>query len=101
VSVPILYVSTAVIFLALDALMLTFVLRPLFERHIGHLLLDSFRMGPVVLFYLAYIAGLVWLVSLPALRDGDPLRAAVAGAVVGAMAYGTSMQSSRAGIRRW
>ena len=63
-SILILYVSTAVIFLALDALMLTFVMRPLFERHIGGLLLENIRMVPAALFYLAYVAGLVWLVSL-------------------------------------
>jgi len=101
VSVLILYVSTAVIFLALDALMLTFVMRPLFERHIGGLLLDDIRIVPAALFYLAYVAGLVWLVSLPALRDGDPLRAAVAGAVVGAMAYGTYEFTSYAILKDW
>ena len=100
-SVLILYVSTAVIFMALDALMLTFVMRPLFERHIGGLLLDDIRIVPAALFYLAYVAGLVWLVSLPALRDGDPLRAVVAGAVVGAMAYGTYEFTSYAILKDW
>ena len=100
-SVLILYVSTAVIFVALDALMLTFVMRPLFERHIGGLLLDDIRIVPAALFYLAYVAGLVWLVSLPALRDGDPLRAAMAGAVVGAMAYGTYEFTSYAILKDW
>ncbi|MEY3309369.1 MAG: hypothetical protein RLZZ413_3407, partial [Pseudomonadota bacterium] len=100
-SVLILYVSTAVIFMALDALMLTFVMRPLFERHIGGLLLDDIRIVPAALFYLAYVAGLVWLVSLPALRDGDPLRAAVAGAVAGAMAYGTYEFTSYAILKDW
>ncbi len=57
-TVLILYVTTAVIFLALDALMLSFVMRPLFERHIGGLLLEDIRMVPAVLFYLAYVAGL-------------------------------------------
>jgi uncharacterized membrane protein len=101
VSLLILYASTAVIFLALDALMLTFVMRPLFERHIGGLLLDDIRIVPAALFYLAYVAGLVWLVSLPALRDGDPLRAAIAGAVVGAMAYGTYEFTSYAILKDW
>jgi uncharacterized membrane protein len=101
VSILILYVSTAVIFLALDALMLTFVMRPLFERHIGGLLLENIRLVPAALFYLAYVAGLVWLVSLPALRDGDPMRAAVAGAVVGAMAYGTYEFTSYAILKGW
>ncbi len=100
-TVLILYVSTAAIFLALDALMLTFVMRPLFERHIGSLMLDDIRMVPAVLFYLAYVAGLVWLVSWPALTEGRPRDALVAGAVIGAMAYGTYEFTSYAIMKDW
>ena len=97
----ILFVATAVIFLALDALMLTLVMRPLFERHIADMLLADIRFVPALLFYLGYVAGLIWLVSLPALRDGDPLRAALQGAVVGAMAYGTYEFTSYAILKGW
>ncbi len=100
-TILILYVSTVVIFLALDALMLTFVMRPLFEAHIGSMLLENIRVVPAVLFYLAYIAGLIWLVSLPALRADDPVQALIAGAVVGAMAYGTYEFTSYAIMRDW
>ena len=97
----ILYLITAVIFLALDALMLTFVMRPLFESHIGGLLLPDIRVVPAALFYLAYVGGLVWLVGLPALHAADPGRALVAGAVVGAMAYGTYEFTSYAILKDW
>ena len=100
-SLVILYLSTAVIFLVLDALMLSFVMRPLFEAHIGHLLLADIRIVPAGLFYLAYVAGLVWLVSLPALSNGAPREALVAGAVVGAMAYGTYEFTSYAIMKDW
>ncbi len=96
-----LYLATVVIILALDAVMLTFIMRPLFERHIGDMLLADIRVVPAVLFYLAYAAGLVWLVSLPALRADDPLQAAIAGAVVGAMAYGTYEFTSYAILKGW
>jgi uncharacterized membrane protein len=96
-----LYLATAAIFLTLDALMLRFVMRPLFERHIGALMLKTIRFGPAVLFYLAYVAGLVWLVGLPAARAGDPAAALLAGAVVGAMAYGTYEFTSFAIMKDW
>lgn len=97
----ILYISTAVIFLALDAIMLGRVMKPLFESHIGHMMLTEIRMVPAVLFYLAYVAGLVWLISLPALRSGAPLQALIGGAVIGAMAYGTYEFTSYAIMRDW
>jgi len=96
-----LYAVTAVLFLALDALMLTFVIRPLFERHIGGMLLEDIRFGAAAAFYLAYLAGLIWLVSLPALREGTNMQALVGGMVVGAMAYGTYEFTSYAIMKDW
>ncbi len=89
-----LYAVTAVLFLALDAVMLTFVMRPLFERHIGSMLLADIRIGAAAAFYLAYLAGLTWLVSLPALREGTNLQALVGGMVVGP--WPTGLMSSPA-----
>jgi len=100
-SIVILYLSTAAIFLGLDAVMLRFVMRPLFETHIGPLLLESPRLGPAAVFYLAYVAGLLWLVSVPALKTGAPMQALVGGAVIGAMAYGTYEFTSYAVMRDW
>ena len=94
-----LYLSTALIFLILDAVMLTFVMRPLFARHLGDQLLDGLRVGPALVFYLGYIAGMVYLVSLPALRDGAAL--VVPALVLGAMAYGTYEFTSYAVMRSW
>lgn len=100
-TVVILYAVTAVIFLALDALMLTFYMRPLFEKHIGVLLLEDIRIGAAAAFYLAYLAGLLWLVSLPALREGTNVQALIGGLVIGAMAYGTYEFTSYAIMRDW
>jgi uncharacterized membrane protein len=100
-TVLILYAITAVVFLALDAVMLGFVMRPLFDRHIGHLLLTDIRYGAAAAFYLAYVGGLLWLVSLPALREGTNLQALIGGMVIGAMAYGTYEFTSYAIMRDW
>ncbi|MBL4917647.1 DUF2177 family protein [Szabonella alba] len=97
----VLYLSTALVFLVLDALMLGWHIGPLFRRHLGDQLLENLRWGPAAAFYLAYIAGLLWLVSLPALRDGAPLQALIGGAVLGAMAYGTYEFTSYAVMRDW
>jgi len=98
-SVITLYVSTAVVFLVVDAIMLTMVMKPLFSRHIGPLLADPIRIAPAALFYLAYVAGLVYLVSLPGLRGGAPV--VLPALIIGLMAYGTYEFTSWAVMRDW
>ena len=100
-SIAILFVSACVIFLILDALMLTFVMRPLFERHLGDQMLTELRLIPAALFYLGYIAGLTYLVSVPALKAGDPWSALLPAAIIGAMAYGTYEFTSYAIMKSW
>jgi len=96
-----LYAITAVLFLFIDAVMLSLVMKPLFTRHIGNAMRDSPMMAPAGLFYLAYVAGLVFLVAAPALRDAVPERAALHGAVLGAMAYGTYEFTSMSIMKNW
>jgi uncharacterized membrane protein len=96
-----LYIITAVIFLAIDAVMLSLVMKPLFMRHLGDTMRDSPMLAPAGIFYLAYVAGLVFLVSIPALRDDAPARAALHGAIIGAMAYGTYEFTSMSIMRNW
>ena len=100
-TIVILFVVTTVIFLALDAVMLTFVMRPLFERHIADLLIADVRYIPAAVFYLGYVAGLLWLVSVPALRSDQPVNALIGGLIIGAMAYGTYEFSNYATLTAW
>ena len=96
-----LYLVTAVFFLAADAIMLRFVMAPLFRAQLGDIMLESPRLGAAALFYLAYVAGLVKLVSLPALRAGEPMQALINGAILGAVAYGTYEFTNYATLRAW
>jgi uncharacterized membrane protein len=90
---------SAVIFLILDAVMLTFVMRPLFERHLGDTMLTELRMVPAVLFYLSYVAGLTYVVSWPALKTGAPV--VIPALVIGMMAYGTYEFTSYTIMKVW
>ncbi|WP_417525973.1 DUF2177 family protein [Marinovum sp.] len=97
----ILYLSTALVFLGLDVIGLRFLIRPVFERHVGDLLVESFRFVPALVFYLFYVAGVLWFVSLPALRDNAPGQAALGGAFLGALAYGTYEFTNLATLKGW
>lgn len=98
-QILILYVLTAVIFLALDAAMLSLHMRSLFERFLGDQMLKEIRIVPAALFYLAYVAGLIYLVSYPALKTGSATL--LPAAIIGAMAYGTYEFTSYAIMKSW
>lgn len=100
-QVILLYIVTAVIFLGLDFLGIRYIVRPVFERHVGDLLASPLRMGPAAVFYLFYVAGLLWLVSVAAMRDSAPLQALVGGLVLGAVAYGTYEFTNLATLADW
>lgn len=96
-----LYLATAGVFLGLDMLGIRYLIRPVFERHVGHLLADPLRLGPAAVFYLFYVAGLLWFVSLPALKAGAPVQALIGGATLGFIAYGTYEMTNYATLADW
>ena len=98
-QILILYVLTAVIFLALDAAMLSLHMRSLFERFLGDQMLKEIRIVPAALFYLAYVAGLIYLVSYPALKTGSATL--LPAAIIGAMPCGTYEFTSYAIMKSW
>ena len=95
----ILYAVTTVIFLGHDAVMLKLHMQPLFKRFLGDQILTDIRIVPAALFYLAYSAGLVYLVSYPALKTGSAI--IIPAAIIGAMAYGTYEFTSYAIMKSW
>lgn len=96
-----LYAVTATVFFALDIVGIRLLIRPVFERHVGHLLAEPLRLGPAALFYLAYVAGLLWMVSWPALKADAPLQALVGGMVLGLLCYGTYEMTNYATLADW
>ena len=100
-SLLVLVLVTGVIFLIADAIMLSTVMQPLFAQHLGDTLREGIRPLPAVLFYLIYMAGVVWFAGWPALRDGTPVTALVNGAILGLVAYGTYELTSWTVMRDW
>ncbi|WP_299860271.1 DUF2177 family protein [uncultured Roseobacter sp.] len=72
-TIAVLYVVTFAVFLALDYVGLSYLIKPTFEKDIEPLLLDSPRIGPAFAFYAFYVACLLWFVSWPALQENRSL----------------------------
>ncbi len=96
------FLTTAILFLIADAIMLRSVLQPVFSRHLGDALYaGGFRFLPALLFYLTYMGGVLYFAALPALRADAPSLALLNGAILGFVAYGTYEFTSWAVMRDW
>jgi uncharacterized membrane protein len=100
-DILLLLVVTGGIFLVGDAIMLPKVIKPLFERHLGNAILSKPRPAPATLFYVVYVAGVIWFAGLPAFTAGAPALAILNGALLGVVAYGTYELVSWTVMRDW
>ena len=95
------YLGSGVVMAILDAAWLIVVGPRLYRPAIGELLAPEPNLRIAVVFYLVYVAGIVFLAVTPALRDGSAWRALVSGAVLGLVAYATYDLTNQATLRVW
>lgn len=95
------YITTGLVFLAIDAIWLTLAAQRLYRPLMGEMLLEDFRLAPAILFYLIYIAGIVFFAIAPALADGRWTTATSCGAFLGLFAYATYDLTNHATLRNW
>lgn len=95
------YAGAAIVFVIADFVWLGVVAKDLYRSQMGHLLAADFRMGPAAIFYLMYLAGIVYFAVTPALASGRWHDAIIPGAVLGFLAYGTYDFTNWAVMRDW
>lgn len=101
-TILILYVVTFAVFLGIDYLGLSYIVKPTFDKYIGDLLLENVRIGPAFFFYAFYAGVLLWFVSVPALAQDKSLWWVMGNAaLIGAMGYGTYEFTSLAVMKDW
>lgn len=94
------YLATGVSFGVLDALWLRWAGPNLYRPLLGELLAPSFRAGPAIVFYLLYIAGVVWFAVRPGIALGVPA-AVINGALLGGLCYATYDLTNQATLKVW
>ncbi|MBU1312364.1 MAG: DUF2177 family protein [Alphaproteobacteria bacterium] len=95
------YVSTAIVFLGIDALWLGRVATTYYRGWIGNMMLEQPNFAAAAVFYLVYVAGVVYFAVMPALNGGGWTQAAIAGAILGFIAYGTYDMTNLATLKNW
>jgi uncharacterized membrane protein len=73
-----------------------------YKAWLGHLFADKVSFGPVVVFYLLYAFGLVYLILQPALKSEVSLKSIFISALVfGLVAYGTYDLTNQSTLKDW
>ena len=87
--VAVAFMATGLAFGVLDGVWLGLVGLPFYMEAIGSIMQFPPRLVAAGLFYVGYVAGLVYFVVLPAGQHGSVGRGLTRGALLGALAYGT------------
>ena len=95
------YVIALVLFGVIDALWLTTMGASLYRATLGDVLASAVRLGPAIAFYLLFPIGIVVFAVTPALRSNSAAEAAVYGAILGLVTYGTYDLTNFATLRNW
>lgn len=95
------YISTAIVFFALDYLWLTRIAIGFYREQIGSLMLASPNFAAAGVFYLFYVVGVVYFAVMPAVSAGSLVTALINGALLGLLAYGTYDMTNLATLKGW
>lgn len=96
-----LYVVSLIVFLGIDIIWLGFIAKKLYSKYLGYLMTEKIVWIAAVIFYLIFIAGLVFFVINPALREKSLSYALYAGAFLGLVTYATYDLTNLATIKNW
>ena len=94
------YLATAVAFAAVDFVWLTQFGPKVYFPTLEPVALTTARIGPAIVFYLAYMLGLVVLAIWPN-RDKPLLQTTITGGLLGAMCYATYDLTNQATLKVW
>ena len=92
---------SALIFLIIDVIWLSFSVKSFYRPNIGHLLLDTPVMWAAILFYLIYVIGLAVVIIEPSLDYQNTQKFLIKAFMFGLVAYGTYNLTNMATIKGW
>lgn len=95
------YLSTLIVFVAIDFVWLSIMANLLYRPVLGDMLATEFRLVPAVLFYLIYAAGLTFFAVRPGLTTARYGTSLLYGGLLGFMAYGTYDLTNQATLANW
>lgn len=96
-----LYLVALPVFLAIDMIWLTLVAKNFYNEKLGYLMNKNPNLLAAFVFYLIFIAGLVFFVITPALDKKMWINALLFGAFFGLVTYATYDLTNLATVKNW
>ena len=94
-------IISALIFLIIDVIWLSFSVKSFYRPNIGHLLVETPVMWAAILFYLIYVIGLAVVIIEPSLDYQNTQKFLLKAFMFGLVAYGTYNLTNMATIKGW
>ena len=96
------YFASLLVFLSLDMIWMLGIARKFYRREIGHMLKDEIKLAPALLFYVVYIAIMLFLTVKPSLGDDSGVKQVIISSMLfGFAAYGTYDATNYAIMKDW
>lgn len=95
------FAAAAVVFLLIDIAWISLFLGDVYEKQLGSMMRSAPAVGGAALFYVGYLGGVLFFAVRPALASGKVSTAAISGAVLGALSYGTYTLTNYAIFNAW
>ena len=95
------YVSAFLVFFAIDMLWLGLIAKNFYGAKLGHLMTPKVLWTPAFIFYMLFVAGILFFVVFPALQKGSWTYALGAGALFGLISYATYDLTNLATLKDW
>ena len=95
------YLISTGIFLCIDAIWLGFIARGIYAKYLGYIMAKNIVWWAAGVFYLIFMAGLLFFVIEPSVRTQSIRYALAAGAFFGFVAYATYDPTNLATIEGW
>ena len=89
------------VFLGIDMLWLTVIASKFYKSQIGHLMADKAKLLPAAIFYIIFIAAMVYFVIVPALEHQNIAQLLLSAAIFGFVTYATYDLTNMATLKDW
>lgn len=96
-----LYLIALTVFLGIDMIWLTIIAKNFYAKQIGYLMTKNPNFYAALIFYLIFIAGLVFFVVSPAVDKKNWFQVLLTGAFFGLVTYSTYDLTNLATIKDW